>query len=192
MSKIYTYNLTPKDLKRLQDDLSKIKESIFSREIKEFILEKMNLELQDILSTSLTEDIEDKEESNYLNHFKTEIKGDSIIIYNDAEIDVAEKINEHSHFDLSKYPAKLSLAKIVEYGIGIRGENTNPKPSEDEWEYDVNKHGEKGWLYVDSNGNMQWTRGYEGRLIFYQLKTRTKNNIGKWVSEYVKNKLESK
>lgn len=36
-----------------------------------------------------------------------------------------------------------------EYGTGIEGANT-PHPK-DPWEYDVNNHGESGWVYVPKN-----------------------------------------
>ena len=88
----------------------------------------------------------------------------------------------------ANYPAQLSLAKIVEYGIGYTGMRTDQTEVED-WEYDVNNHGYRGWYYEDSNGQIHWTNGFEGRLIFLNLKKAILNNIEKWINEYIEMKL---
>lgn len=60
-------------------------------------------------------------------------------------------------------------AKFVEFGTGIRGMyNQHPYASDFGWEYDVNEHGEGGWIYT-KNGTTYWTNGYEARP--YMLET---------------------
>lgn len=63
--------------------------------------------------------------------------------------------NEHSEF--------------AEFGTGIVGAN-NPHPtaSSDGWVYDINSHGEKGWVYRSKDGVTYWTKGYEGRQYMYK------------------------
>lgn len=49
-----------------------------------------------------------------------------------------------------------------EFGTGIVGSNS---PHVDEmlaksgWKYDVNNHGEKGWIYPKQDGSFGWTKG---------------------------------
>lgn len=56
-------------------------------------------------------------------------------------------------------------AKFVEFGTGVRGANS-PHPQLNgeniDWAYDVNNHGENGWIYV-KNGEVHWTKGFEAR-----------------------------
>lgn len=41
-----------------------------------------------------------------------------------------------------------NITPFIEYGVGIVGSrNPHPKASEFGWEYDINNHGEAGWLF---------------------------------------------
>ena len=68
-----------------------------------------------------------------------------------------------------------------EMGTGIVGSN-NPHPNPDgpfkSWKYDVNEHGEKGWLYPKEDGTYGWTRGLPSRHMFYSAFQDIKNEIG--------------
>lgn len=58
-------------------------------------------------------------------------------------------------------------ADFVEFGTGIVGQE-NPHPNPDGWEYDVNGHGEAGWIYIDKLENKKrWTAGMEARPYIY-------------------------
>lgn len=35
------------------------------------------------------------------------------------------------------------------------------------WKYDVNKHGEKGWIYPKGDGTFGWTKGISAQKKFY-------------------------
>ena len=118
-----------------------------------------------------------------MNSHHLEIKGDMIYLYNDSVIDTSDKnISEEKR---SNYPLKLSLAKIVEYGIGFTG-SINANSEAENWEYDVNKHGPSGWIYMTNDGKFHTTNGFAGRYVFLELKHYIEKNIGKWISDYIK------
>lgn len=55
-------------------------------------------------------------------------------------------------------------AMFVEYGTGIVGEGTYPTTTANGWQYDINGHGEYGWIYrKESDGTFHWTNGYVAR-----------------------------
>jgi hypothetical protein len=123
---------------------------------------------------------------NYMNSFKTEINGDTISLYNDSVINTATK--QISPVKRANYPLQLSLSKLIEYGFGYTGWlNTQPTP--ENWEYDVNEHGYKGWYYEDSAGQLHWTNGMEGRLVFLRLCWWLEENFTNIVHRYLKNNL---
>lgn len=68
-----------------------------------------------------------------------------------------------------------------EMGTGIVGSN-NPHPNPDgpfkSWKYDINEHGEKGWLYPKEDGTYGWTRGLPSGHMFYSAFQDIKNEIG--------------
>lgn len=57
-----------------------------------------------------------------------------------------------------------------EFGTGIIG-NQNPHISDIlsqiGWKYDVNEHGEKGWIYPKEDGTFGWTKGISAQKKFY-------------------------
>lgn len=65
--------------------------------------------------------------------------------------------------------ATAYYAIFVEYGTGIRGAEGENHPWADEsgWEYDVNKHGEEGWLYLGYDMKWKRTRGHASRPFMY-------------------------
>lgn len=58
-----------------------------------------------------------------------------------------------------------------EYGTGIVG-SQNPHVAEAlasiGWKYDVNEHGEKGWVYPKGDGTFGWTKGQPASKKFWQ------------------------
>lgn len=68
-----------------------------------------------------------------------------------------------------------------EMGTGIVGSN-NPHPNPKlEWKYDVNNHGEKGWIYKKKDGSYGWTKGLPAKHMFYdafeEIKAEAKDTI---------------
>ena len=57
-----------------------------------------------------------------------------------------------------------------EFGTGIIG-NQNPAVSDflakTGWKYDINEHGEKGWIYPKEDGTFGWTKGIPAEKKFY-------------------------
>lgn len=64
-----------------------------------------------------------------------------------------------------------------EFGTGIVG-SQNPHVDDalakSGWRYDVNGHGEKGWIYPKEDGSFGWTRGQPAQKKFYQASQRAK------------------
>lgn len=57
-------------------------------------------------------------------------------------------------------------AAFVEFGTGVVGSGS-PHPIMP-WAYDVNQHGEKGWVYYDEKqGRFRWTKGMPSRPYMY-------------------------
>lgn len=154
---------------------------IFStKEFKSFIADKCLKELRDIQSYSLSNfDEENTDITRYQNNHKVEYGNDYLLIFNDTNLEqgemwwVSEETREH-------YPEGISIAYIVEYGTGIMG------TSQDDWQVDVNGHGDKGWVYKSADMNRYvWTKGIEGKFIYQKLLDRVKKYFGDWVSEYM-------
>lgn len=188
MKKIYEIEFSPNGIEELQRLLKYINTTITSEEFLEYIGNKCQKELEKICVQKLTTlSKENIDKSEYMNSNHLKIEKDTIYLYNDSKIDISSKNMKET--TKANYPAQLSLAKIVEYGIGYTGSINTDKSEVDDWEYDVNNHGYKGWYYIDDNGQTIWTNGFEGRLIFYNLKRSIKENIKKWVKEYIEIKL---
>ena len=64
-----------------------------------------------------------------------------------------------------------------EFGTGIVG-SQNPHVDDalakSGWKYDVNKHGEKGWIYPKDDGTFGWTKGQPAQKKFYLASQRAK------------------
>ena len=58
-------------------------------------------------------------------------------------------------------------AAYVEFGTGVVG-SQSPHPNPDGWQYDINDHGDEGWVYYDDyTGKFRWTRGFKSRPFMY-------------------------
>ena len=186
MNKEYTYTLSVKSLEKMRKDISDIYKIISSPELLKFIEKKCNEELLIICQQNLHSLEGQEESSTYMSGMHSEIKDGVIHIYNNSVIDVSSK--NVSEITKQNYPNGLSLAKVIEFGIGYTGSFTENVNATD-WEYDVNNHGEKGWYYQDRDGNFHWTNGFEGRLIFLKLKKKIQRDIKKWIYEYIGKEL---
>ena len=67
-----------------------------------------------------------------------------------------------------------------EFGTGIVG-SRNPHVSEIlsqvGWKYDVNEHGEKGWVYPKDDGTYGWTKGISAQKKFYNAMKNMEESI---------------
>ncbi len=71
-----------------------------------------------------------------------------------------------------------------EMGTGIVGsQNPHPSPTSEfaSWQYDINKHGEEGWIYPKKDGTYGWTKGLPSGSMFYN----TFNEIKKYVNSTI-------
>lgn len=158
-------------------------EILEDKELFNFLAKRLSEELKKIAITKLStiNTDEDVDASVYLNSMKFEINNNEICFYNNAKVDLSTK--NISPEKRANYTT-LSLAKIVEYGIGYTGlMNTSPAPTD--WEYDVNNHGYKGWSFKDNAGRTFWTNGFEGRLIYYTFMNYIRDNIAGLIKEYI-------
>lgn len=58
-------------------------------------------------------------------------------------------------------------AAYVEFGTGVVGKQS-PHPNPQGWQYDVNQHGDEGWVYYDDeSGTFRWTKGFKSRPFMY-------------------------
>lgn len=189
MAKVYEIDFSVAGMKKMQRLLSNINTLITSKNFLEYIGNKCKKELEKICVQNLTTlDEKTIDSSDYMKHNNLKIEKDTIILYNNSKIDISSKNMKET--TKANYPAQLSLAKIVEYGIGYTGNLRTDKSEVEDWEYDVNSHGYKGWYYIDDNGQTVWTNGFEGRLIYFKLKNKIEQNIDKWIKEYVELKLK--
>lgn len=59
-------------------------------------------------------------------------------------------------------------AAYVEFGTGVVG-SQSPHPNPQGWQYDVNGHGDEGWVYYDDyTGAFRWTKGFKSRPFMYE------------------------
>lgn len=58
-------------------------------------------------------------------------------------------------------------AAYVEFGTGVVGQGA-AHPNPQGWQYDVNDHGDEGWVYYDDySGKFRWTKGFKSRPFMY-------------------------
>lgn len=170
---------------------AKIIKMLLSQDFTEYLGKRMSDAIMGI-AIEQTGSIEENtmsssEISDYLKGFDIDIIGNSIYLYNSATIDTSTKnISEDKR---GNYPLQLSLAKLIEYGFGYVGfAATQPLP--ENWQYDINAHGNRGWYYIDKNGLFHWTNGLEGRLVFRRLSWWLANNFSDIMFRYLKNNLK--
>ena len=71
-----------------------------------------------------------------------------------------------------------------EMGTGVVGsKNPHPSPSNEfkSWKYDVNEHGEKGWLYPKEDGTYGWTKGLPSKHMFYDAFNDIKDELSDYI-----------
>ena len=57
---------------------------------------------------------------------------------------------------------------LVEYGTGIRGVGTYEGTLPEGYKYDVNSHGERGWVYMGTDGQFHWTDGMPAHNFMFR------------------------
>ena len=74
-------------------------------------------------------------------------------------------------------------AAYVEFGTGVVGQRSaHPNPKG--WQYDVNGHGDKGWVYYDDDGGkFRWTKGFKSRPFMYNTARELEKSCAKIAKE---------
>lgn len=164
--------------KRLHKDLAKIS-NVSNKDLMEFLGDKFMRSLYKNTNESLST-IDDLEISEYAKNHQIKIGKHYITLYNNTKADLSELSPEVA----KNYPDGFSIAKAVEYGTGIVGAASEASSQAEDWEYDINNHGEQGWFYV-KNGKLYWTKGFEGRLIYYKTAEDIMEVLPAWLKNYV-------
>ena len=74
-------------------------------------------------------------------------------------------------------------AAYVEFGTGVVG-SQSPHPDPQDWQYDVNNHGDKGWVYYDDySGKFRWTKGFKSRPFMYNTARQLERDCKKIAEE---------
>ena len=178
--------LSSKNITKIQNYFNKVMQILSSRELLEYMKPKIEEILNDVTSRSLNSGEYSKDNNQYRRNHKVEIKDKKIQVYNRTILDQSRLMGEFAE----SYPNGFNLAKAVEYGVGYQGaQGFASSVASSDWQYDVNNHGIRGWIYKDEQGNVHRTNGWTGALIFYKTKQEVIKEAPKWIKEYVNNKL---
>ena len=97
--------------------------------------------------------------------------------------------NIHMEYDPDTKIGRVWTSDLVlifnEMGTGITGSNSpHPNPSKNfkDWKYDVNEHGEKGWVYPKSDGTFGWTKGLPSKHMFYNAFNDIKRELPNYIN----------
>lgn len=74
-------------------------------------------------------------------------------------------------------------AAYVEFGTGVVGKGS-PHPNPQGYQYDVNQHGDEGWVYYDDyTGKFRWTKGLESRPFMYNTARQLEKDCARIAKE---------
>lgn len=197
-NKVYKVELNEQNLNKLINKYNEISSTLNSSEFKEFLLDKCRVKRDEILEKSDVNNIEypiwgngdsanqEKAELYAASH-KTSIDGNVITLYNDAFMDNTDLTHFFNEENRDANYDGFSIAELVEFGAGIVGASSSKNTGE-EWSYGS----AKGWVFKgDSDDDKVFTRGSEGKYIYYTLAKEIEDNIENWVSEYLDKKVGS-
>lgn len=81
--------------------------------------------------------------------------------------DLMSSIDAEVDGDKGYVRAYAEHAAFVEFGTGVVGAGS-PHPNPVGWAYDVNGHGEAGWVYPSAkDGHFYWTKGQPAKPFMY-------------------------
>ena len=74
-------------------------------------------------------------------------------------------------------------AVYVEFGTGVVG-SQSPHPNPQGYTYDINSHGDEGWVYFnDDIGDFRWTKGFKSRPFMYNTARQLEKDCEKIARE---------
>jgi hypothetical protein len=170
------------DVNTLFKDLDKLQTLFETTEFRKFIGDKCIETLRDISNEELSgineNDVAYSELIKYKMSHQYEVGDDYVLVFNDAMADLSHL----SPDTLANYPDGLSIALLIEYGMGLPGTSDD----EDDWQTKVNPNRDytKQWSYI-RNSALYHSSGMEGKMIFDKLEKEVDKNIGDWIDEYM-------
>lgn len=108
---------------------------------------------------------------------------EEVPVYTGALMEAIEAIVEKNEAIVM---ANSPYAEFVEFGTGMVGAN-NPHPNPVGWAYDINGHGEEGWIWPGRDGRFHWTMGQPAKPFMYD----TAQILAKEVPDVVREELQS-
>lgn len=100
-----------------------------------------------------------------------EIARERIAHYTNGTGNLANHIVVWTEYVDGKFKTYIKLdteyAAYVEFGTGIVGAADDHPRASQRWAYDVNQHGEAGWIYP-KDGEFYWTQGEPAKPIMYE------------------------
>ena len=175
------------NLEDLQKYIEKIIQALQSQEFFDYLSKKSRAVVDLVSSQNLNADEEQQYSHIYRVNHEVSVNMDEIVISNEVMIPVSA-INPNIAMN---YPNGFDLAKAIEYGTGIvgAGSDASELATERGWQYMVNTERDytKPWFYKDENGNLRWTRGMSGKLIYYKSKQMIEEQLEDWINEYIEN-----
>jgi hypothetical protein len=134
------------------------------------------------LAENIANRIAEEEKQNVI------IGANSIISKYEKEAYIKDTITEKAVLNGSIAVAYLRNnnqdATYGEFGTGAIG-SRHPHPARDNWQYDVNEHGEKGRRYF-REGRFHFTRGIPAHKLFYLASENARKNIVQIASEEIR------
>lgn len=74
-------------------------------------------------------------------------------------------------------------AVYVEFGTGVVGQGS-PHPNPQGYQYDINNHGDEGWIYYDEDhGVFRWTKGFKSRPFMYNTARQLEQECARIAAE---------
>jgi len=78
----------------------------------------------------------------------------------------------------------MPYAGFVEFGFGVEGAGSPHPHPEISVQYDVNSHGDEGWLYFDvKRGKVRWSKGQPSKPFMYNTALRLRDEAPKIAKE---------
>lgn len=184
--KQYTVNLSNKGIQEAINKLQSLKTMFNSIEFMQYLGNKCKQTLDEVTSKNMSGD-ESNMVKDYVDGHQLLVNVKEIILYNNTTDNNLDGMSENTK---ANYPNGFSIAKAVEYGVGIVGASSAGAKEAKDWQYDLNNHNTKGWFYKTSNGLYAWSMGYEGRLIYLKTKLEIEQHIPQWIEDYINNNLK--
>lgn len=175
------YNLSDiVDIERLEQNLDLLAKIFEEKAFRKFIGEKCIKFLKEysrsVLDNIKNDDIALNEIEKYKSAHQLEVGSDYIILFNDTMADLSHLSPETA----LNYPDGLSIAQLIEYGMGIYG-----SPQEDyETMVNPNRNYSKEWSYK-REGIIHRSIGTYGRFIYEALIDYLDQYFEEWVDEYL-------